>query len=109
YALADGLTISQLRNSQIHIAPVGATATPQSFNWNTPSVTMPSGHVDGQLFSIRITTNSDTGAVMVGNELQVRVLTADGDFDGDGLSNKLELDNGLDPANRDSDGNGIDD
>ena len=110
YSLADGLTVGQLRNSMIQVAPVDTPATPVNFNWNAPVVTMPtitgSSFPDGQLVGIRLTTSRDPGIVTIGNELKVQVLTVDGDFDNDGLGNKLELDLDLNPINDDSDNDG---
>ncbi|MBL4671958.1 MAG: FG-GAP repeat protein, partial [Arenicella sp.] len=68
-------------------------------------------YADGQQLAISVNSLfAGDSALSVGNSLWLTVLQIDGDFDNDGLSNGLEFSiDGYDPANSDSDSNGIDD
>ncbi len=95
----------------------------QGFNWYySPArrITVPSFFdlpdspvVDGALMPLNlggVLPGSPARPVQIGNALQIQVFDPLGDFDGDGLNNKLELETqGLDPTLRDTDGNGIED
>ncbi|HLD66196.1 MAG TPA: hypothetical protein VJA19_09140, partial [Pseudomonas sp.] len=93
----------------------------QGFNWyydhriTVPAFfSLPNNTIaDGALLPLTLggtIAGTPTKPVVMGNGLTLQVFDPLGDFDGDGLSNKIELETvGLDPTTRHSDGNGIED
>ncbi|PHR94588.1 MAG: hypothetical protein COA78_32010 [Blastopirellula sp.] len=66
---------------------------------------LPAGSADGTALILSIVSNQK-----VANSAEIKLLSENGDFDGDGIPNGIEYDLlGLDPAKADTDGNGIDD
>ena len=117
-ALADNISWYNVANGR---AELGGTS--QGFNWYygpTRTLTVPALFgaanepiADGALLPLTLTgtlPGTPAKSVVLGNALKLQVFDPAGDFDGDGLRNKLEMETqGLDPALRDSDGNGIED
>jgi alpha-tubulin suppressor-like RCC1 family protein len=114
-ALENGLVPAALYQGQATVTPAGGDASIQPFSWLDSLIDIPvhSGtpFEDGTAIRVTVSGNDGQGAVVSSaNEITLRVLQDGGDFDGDGLSNALEFSlQGLDPANEDSNDNGISD
>src|SRR5690606_18025884 len=112
-ATAESINISTITSGFVRIAPEGVAASPVAFNWNNPIVAVPvypeGEYPDGQIVRVTVSGMYANKALTLANEISLRVLQVGGDFDGDGLTNELEIAVGLDPTNPDSDGNGIPD
>ncbi|WP_205895469.1 Ig-like domain-containing protein [Metapseudomonas otitidis] len=113
--LADNVSWYYVANGR---AELGGTS--QGFDWYSSRSITPtffqaanSPIADGTLLPLTLTgtlPGTPIRPVVLGNALTLQVFDPVGDFDGDGLSNKVELEtSGLDPTLPDSDGNGIPD
>jgi hypothetical protein len=84
----------------------------QPFDWTLATVTLPNitqaGLDDGYQVAVYLEGVYQESALRVANGISVLVLQRDGDYDGDGLSNALEVEKlALDPTRPDSDGDGV--
>ena len=87
---------------------------PQGFDWSLgriqlPEITSRAGLPDGHEITVYLSGDYalTEAPIRVANGITLRVLQLEGDFDGDGLGNALEVSLGLRPDDVDSDGNGI--
>jgi hypothetical protein len=134
---ADGLDVGAISTAYLRPRFNDEILTSQSLDVLSPSFTLPSleGVVDGALLSVFPTAlyggeelieafkvpdlyhpdyaagwGETVESYFFANRLEIQVLSRNGDYDGDGLSNELEdASNGISPLLADTDGNGIDD
>ncbi|MGH8373466.1 MAG: hypothetical protein ACRETO_12145, partial [Gammaproteobacteria bacterium] len=85
----------------------------QPFDWTARQIKLPittgTAAKDGDPVVLRLAGVLDGKALRIANSINIHVLQAKGDFDGDGLSNAAEYELGLDPTNPDTNGDGISD
>jgi large repetitive protein len=104
-ALGDGLSFAQFREGKVWLDEVE-----HQFDFNqrlisTPKVT---DEQNGTLVTIKLVGKIANGeSIQFANTLSLPLLTSEGDYDADGISNALEHHLGLNPTLQDSDGNGV--
>jgi len=102
----ENIAKSHISSGQIVI---NGTSQPFIFNqgsFNVPTVTE---QEEGKIVSVRLSGHISNRSLVVVNTITLPLLTLEGDYDGDGLNNGLEHTLSLDPTNRDTDNNGVED
>ncbi|PMG39257.1 IPT/TIG domain-containing protein [Shewanella sp. 10N.286.52.B9] len=105
--LGEGLSLSVLHSGRIWLDDVE-----NAFNFNQQLIDTPvvTEEQNGTLVTIRLEGRmADIDAIQFANTISLPLLTTEGDYDADGLSNALEHSLGLNPTSQDSDGNGVTD
>ena len=118
FRTATGVTLNSVTDGQAYLdqRPLGFTwyhtwwsagrriTIPAYSQETTPEL------ADGDFVTLTLAGQYNGEALQVGNSLRLQVFIPDADFDGDGLSNAIEIQySGIDPALADTDGDGVSD
>jgi hypothetical protein len=104
-ALGDGLSFAQLREGKVWLDDADNQFDFSQRVISTPEVT---DEQNGTLVTIRLAGRLASGeSIQFANTISLPLLTSEGDYDADGISNALEHHLGLDPTSQDSDGDGV--